>query len=107
MYVQVFSCRGGEVVPAGAVEARTVAEVVRSIPGGTVILTGDARHKLAGAIPAGTGPDTPVLADAATARCSAATVVLTGAAMFARGEVADAGSLEPLYVKEVFLRSSH
>jgi tRNA threonylcarbamoyladenosine biosynthesis protein TsaB len=107
VYCQTFAVTGGIVVPAGDVDARTVAEVVSSIPRGTVVLTGDARFKILAAIPTGDTIVQPVIADEATARCSAASVVLTGAAMLAQGQIADAGSLEPKYVKEVFLRSSH
>jgi tRNA threonylcarbamoyladenosine biosynthesis protein TsaB len=105
VYCQTFTVHDGTIVPDGDVDARTVAEVVGSMPIGSVVLTGDGQHKILAALPAGS-PD-PVLADGMLARCSASAVVTTGAAMFAQGLIADAGSLEPLYVKEVFLRSSH
>jgi tRNA threonylcarbamoyladenosine biosynthesis protein TsaB len=107
VYCQTFTVHGGTIVPDGAVEARTVAEVVGSMPVGTVVLTGDARQKILAGLPAGIPAPAPVLADEMMARCSAAAIVTTGAAMLAQGLIADAGSLEPLYVKEVFLRSSH
>jgi hypothetical protein len=90
--------------PAGDVDALTVAEIIRSLPSGKILVTGDARQKIAAGLPAG---HSVVFADDATARCSAGAVAQVAAAMFARGEVADAGTLEPMYVKEVFLRSSH
>ncbi len=103
-YCQTFAVAGGALVPEGDVDARTVAEIVRSLPPGVVVVTGDARQKIVAALSDGRPV---VLADDAMARCSAAAVARVGAALFARGEIADAGTLEPMYVKEVFLRSSH
>jgi tRNA threonylcarbamoyladenosine biosynthesis protein TsaB len=103
-YCQTFSVAAGNIVPAGAVDAQTVAEIVRSLPEGRVVVTGDARTKIAAALGHG---QTVVFADDSIARCSAAAVAHVAAAMYARGEFADAGTLEPMYVKEVFLRSSH
>lgn len=107
VYCQTFTVRDGTVVPDGEVDARTVTEVIGSMPAGTVVLTGDARHKILASLPVGETAQVPIPADEMLARCSAAAVVTTGAAMFTQGLIADAGSLEPLYVKEVFLRSSH
>lgn len=103
-YSQTFTVDGGTVVPAGDVDARTVAEIVRTLPPGRVVVTGDAQQKIVAGL---SGSRTVVLADEALARCSAAAVAQVAATMFARGAFADAGTLEPMYVKEVFLRSSH
>lgn len=91
-YCQTFRVADGILTPAGDVDARTVAEIVRTLPVGTVVVTGDARQKIAAGLPDG---HAVVLADDAMARCSAAAVAQIAAAMFVRGEVADAGTLEP------------
>ena len=103
-YCQTFSVANGTMTATGDADARTVAEIVRALPTGTILVTGDARQKIAAGL---TGGRSVVLADDATARCSAGAVAQVAAAMLDRGEVADAGTLEPMYVKEVFLRSSH
>lgn len=103
-YTQTFTAGGGAVVPAGDVDARTVADIVRTLPPGRLVITGDARQKIVAAVP---GDRTIVLPDEDHARCSATAVAQVAAVMFRRGAFADAGTLEPMYVKEVFLRSSH
>lgn len=103
-YCQTFAVRDGAMTPLGIPEARTVAEILQSLPAGPVVLTGDARQKITAAH-AGARAELRC-ADDQTARCSASAVARIGAAMFARGEVADAGTLEPMYVKEVFLRTA-
>jgi tRNA threonylcarbamoyladenosine biosynthesis protein TsaB len=106
-YVQTFAMADGVMKPVGEVDARTVAEIVLSLPQGHVVLTGDARQKIAAAAAGDRAGLQRALADDATARCSAATVAQVAETMFIRGEFADAGALEPLYVKEVFLRTAH
>jgi tRNA threonylcarbamoyladenosine biosynthesis protein TsaB len=106
-YMQTFAVADGVMRPVGGVDARTVTEIVLSLPEGRMVLTGDARQKIAAAV----ATDRPKLhltcADDATARCSAVAVAQVAATMLSRGEFAEAGTLEPLYVKEVFLRTAH
>ena len=106
-YIQTFSVTDGVLTPEGSPDARTVAEIIGALPAGKVLVTGDAREKIAAAL-AGADPAVRVeIVDDATARCSAAAVAQVAGQMFARGEFADAGTLEPMYVKEVFLRTAH
>lgn len=109
VYCQTFAVRDGGLGAAGEVDARTVSQLVRSLPAGSVLVTGDAREKVLTALrSAGVADEARVRAvDDAVARCSAAAVALAGADLFRSGRTADAGTLEPQYVKEVFLRSSH
>lgn len=103
-YIQTFAVADGVMKPAGDVDARTVAEIILSLPAGRVVLTGDARQKIAVSSER-SGRHVAVASDA-MARCSPAAVAQIAATLFARGEFADAGALEPMYVKEVFLRSA-
>ena len=114
VYSQLFSVDGGRMRETEAVHARTVRELVAALPEGELLLTGDARQKVASTL-LGNTPGVResrerggvVLADASQARCSAAEVALMGE-LFARSrQFADPDTLEPQYVREVFLRSPH
>lgn len=114
VYCQLFSVDGGRMRETEAVHARTVRELVAALPEGELLLTGDARQKVASALLGG-GPGVResrerggvVLADASHARCSAAEVALMGEHLARCRQFADPDTLEPQYVKEVFLSSPH
>jgi tRNA threonylcarbamoyladenosine biosynthesis protein TsaB len=85
------------------VDASTV-EVAQQIPAGHTWITGDAREKMAAAL--GAAPPsgrTWSLAPDHVARCNAVSVALLGENLLRHGVVADAVSLEPMYVKDVLL----
>jgi len=109
VYCQTFVIQGGTITGAGEVLAQSLQEVCAGLPAGEVVLTGDGRHKVhAGASASAALHARSVrVADDAIARCSAAEVARMGEILYGQRRFADARSLEPRYVKEVFLRSSH
>lgn len=114
VYSQFFSVGGSGMRELGEVQARTVRDLAASLPEGELVLTGDARQKVASVLP-GDGPGARtvrvpggvVLAEASLARCSAAEVALLGEQLVRSGQYADPAALEPQYVKEVFLSTPH
>ncbi len=109
VYCQLFTVHAGEISRTGDVHARTVREVVAELPSGEVVLTGDGREKVFAALTSDslTSDRSVRVTDAPLARCSAAEVARIGETRYQLNQFADPGVLEPRYVKEVFLRSSH
>lgn len=114
VYCQIFAVDGGRMQETEEVQARTARDLVAALPGGELLLTGDARQKVASTL-LGDRPKAResrvqggvVIAEASLARCSAAEVALMGEQLARRRQFADPGTLEPQYVKEVFLSSPH
>ena len=109
VYCQTFDVQEGNIAEAGEVLAQSLREVCAGLPDGDIVLTGDGRQKVYGGVSTIPALQTRSVrvADDAVARCSAAEVARMGEVLFAQRRFADARSLEPRYVKEVFLRSSH
>ncbi len=106
VYCQLFTADGDEPVAAGDARDCTLAELGSSLPGGPVIVTGDARQKVAeflSVTDGGTGR--VIVAPETHARCSGGSVAILGGSLFSRGVVEDPAHLEPRYIKEFFLKS--
>ncbi len=114
VYSQIFSVSGSQMREVGEVQARIVRDLAAALPEGELLLTGDARQKVASVL-MGDSPGASaarvhggvVVADASLARCSAAEVALLGEQLVRGRQYADPATLEPQYVKEVFLSTPH
>jgi tRNA threonylcarbamoyladenosine biosynthesis protein TsaB len=109
VYCQLFNVQDGRAEPIDVVRARAVRDVAADLPEGEILLTGDAREKVATAITARRPAvrNTVTVADSSTARCSAGEIAKAGEELCRRQEYADPGELEPRYVKDVFLGPPH
>lgn len=107
VYCQLFERVEDHVRAVWAVEDLPVGEMLRRLPARPIALTGDAGEKV-GRVQAGArgegGAELITLAAEHT-RCSAAAVGRLGTALFGSGMRSDPAVLEPLYVKEFFLRT--
>jgi len=102
VYSEFFRAESGYAKSMSNAHDVSVSTLEKDAPEGSVWITGDARTKLESALGAGDSrwrfvPDE-------VARCSAGAVGLLGEALMAMNEAVDAGSIEPLYVKEFFFR---
>lgn len=104
VYCQCFTANGAELIPLWPERAMTVTDLLDQIRDLNVVVTGDARGKLAGVLAkrAGEGNGRIEFASDATSKCSAATIALLGEAMLAGGRHDDPASLEPLYIKNFY-----
>jgi tRNA threonylcarbamoyladenosine biosynthesis protein TsaB len=106
VYAQMFRCEDASLVPVREERDLTVAALLDELRGKRVVLTGDSVGKimghattpdLCGVLPAVKGFD----------RCSASSVAVVGAGIFAAGLAVDAADAEPRYVKEFYTRAVH
>ena len=109
VYCQIFETAGASVRALDEERDMTVAGLVDTLGDRPVLVTGEAAHRVeaelrrrGGRVGAGVAFAPP---DAA--RCEAAVVALIGEELAARGAAADLNDLEPRYIKEFFLRSTH
>lgn len=104
MYCQWFTSEQGSAHPLGVEQDMSVERVVDESPMGRVFITGDGRAKLLQVIGSGHPETRWHSVSEAIAQCGAGTVGRIGELLIARGETADATTLEPKYIKEFFFR---
>lgn len=102
VYARLYLAGEKHLTPCGDVRDRMVNDLVRDLPPGRLILTGDAREKVARAIRAagGRGSEGIIVAGDERALCSAHAVAVLGERLLRFGSIADPRTLEPLYIKE-------
>ena len=106
VYCQLFRTGGDRPFPVWEAKDCTFQELDGMLPAGRLLLTGDARRKVAEflrTVP-GRADDIAMLPDA-SARCAAGPVALLGEGLLRSGVVEDPAVLEPRYIKEFFLQS--
>lgn len=102
VYAQLFRSSGGRVEPAGDVLDLALSGVAEYVAGRPVVIAGDAAETVASALAAAGSPCAPAPERFGT--CSAAAVGMLGIELAHAGRHADPRTLEPLYIKEFFLR---
>jgi tRNA threonylcarbamoyladenosine biosynthesis protein TsaB len=107
VYYQRFRIEKGALraeEPASDATVADLALLLAQHPSAPLVLTGEAREKLAGALPRQEGRAPVTLLPDPHAQCTAVTVALLGALRLSRGETEDTALLEPRYIKEFFLK---
>lgn len=109
VYCQLFEAAGASVRALDQERDMTVAALVDSLGSRHVLVTGEAAHRVQAELlrREGGGGSHVAFAPPEAARCEAALVALIGEDLAAQGVVADLNDLEPRYIKEFFLRSTH
>ena len=102
VYCQFFEVMDGRVLPLAEPRDLPVKNVATEMPAQKTWVTGDASIKLRSAL-SGSGSLWD-LVPGRVAHCSAGTVGLLGESLMKKGEAAGAASLEPLYIKEFFVK---
>jgi tRNA threonylcarbamoyladenosine biosynthesis protein TsaB len=98
VYCQLFRREGDGIVPEAEELDYRLSGLVEQLVGNEITVTGDAVQKVKAAAQSIKWK----FVEGEFAQCSAATVALLGEWMLMRGDVADAATLEPTYVKEFF-----
>jgi hypothetical protein len=102
VYVQLFEIERGALMARTRPADATVREFLESLPRGKVVATGDGATKLLAANTVGLKD--LVAAPPGLSSCSAETVALLGERLLRDGQTAAPGALEPLYIKDFFLK---
>jgi len=104
VYCQLFHRTPDGLAPDGEAADCAVTELAGKLAGLDVALAGTGAAKVARVLP----PSARwIIAGGERGCVSSARVALEGARMLARGELADASTLEPRYIKEFFLARHH
>lgn len=96
VYCQLFRREGDRIVPEGEERDYRLGSLVEQLGEKEITVTGDAAQK----VKAATRGVAWKFVEGEFARCSATTAALIGEEKLMRGDVADAATLEPTYVKE-------
>jgi tRNA threonylcarbamoyladenosine biosynthesis protein TsaB len=104
VYCQGFTMDGLKLSPLWPERDMTIADLLESIRGREVVVTGDAHEKLISGLTARgrEGYERMTFVHDAASKCSAATVARLGESMLAVEQWSDPASLEPLYIKDFY-----
>jgi tRNA threonylcarbamoyladenosine biosynthesis protein TsaB len=103
VYCQLFTQSEQGPVSSGLPQDLPVDRVKDLLEGKRTIVTGDGAEKVMGSL---SGSILWSVAEPALRRCSAETVARLGEHLLRAGQGADPATLEPLYIKEFFLRTT-
>jgi tRNA threonylcarbamoyladenosine biosynthesis protein TsaB len=109
VYCQLFERVGASVLPVWEERDMTLAGLVDLLGREPALVTGEAAVRVRAALEGRDVRSRPacLFAPPEIARCDAGTVAMIGAELAAEGLQVDLDDLEPRYIKEFFLRTTH
>jgi tRNA threonylcarbamoyladenosine biosynthesis protein TsaB len=109
VYCQLFERVGVSVRPVWEERDMTIGALVDMLGGERALVTGEAAPRVRAALEGRDERSRPacLFAPPEIARCDAGTIAMIGAELIAEGLQADLSDLEPRYIQEFFLRTTH
>ena len=107
VYGQCFNVLHGDLVPLWKESDLTMADLLGQIGEIGVVATGDGCGKLSAYLYEHESRVRIRFVDARIAHCSAASVAVLGAELLRAGQLSDARTLEPLYIKDFYFKAPH